>query len=106
MGITIGEGATIEFGGDMVGGDKIVVPQGAWSASAARIVSEEGLPQQLKEQATQALASLHLEMAKDEPDTKKMNRLVEILKRLVPGAIEILVAAAPEIVKIIPGLLA
>ena len=104
MGITFGDKAEVEVHGDMVGGDKVTVNEGAWAATAATIASHPGIGQAAREEATMSLSALKAELGKDEPSRSLVEVFASGLKRLAPEAFKVLVAAAPELVKLIPAL--
>jgi len=103
VGIEFGDKAQVEIHGDMVGGSKITVTPDAWRA-AASIIASGRMPLGDKEEATMSLSALRAELEKDEPNGRLVHILAEGLKRLAPAAFQVLVAAAPELVKLIPAL--
>lgn len=105
MGITFGDDADVEVHGDMVGGNQVIIGDGAWNAAAAVVASYPGVEQSAREEATMALSALRREAGKKEPNRSLIELFAGSLKRLVPEAFKVLVAAAPELVKLIPSLI-
>lgn len=107
MGITFGDEARVQVDGDMVGGDQVktVVSEDAWRAVAATIAEEPGADLASKGCATMALAGIREETKKDTPDPGKIEGFANTIKRLAPGAFKVLLAAVPELVKLVPQLL-
>ena len=104
MGITFGDDAKVKVQGDMVGGDKVTINEGVWNAAAAVIASQADISPAAREEATRSLSALRAEAAKDEPNPTLLDLFGRSLKQLAPQAFKVLVAAAPEIVKLIPAL--
>lgn len=106
MGITFGDKAEVKVDGDMVGGDqvKIAVSDDAWQSVAGTIAGGEGDLDE-KADAMQALSALRHELAKEEPHKSMAEAFAGTIKRLAPKAFEVLLAAVPELVKMLPGLI-
>lgn len=107
MGITFGNEAKVQVEGDMVGGDqvKVAISEDAWQAVAATIAEEPGVDLASKGCATMALSSIREETKKETPDPNRIEGFANTIRRLAPGAFKVLLAAVPELVKLVPHLL-
>lgn len=104
MGITFGDEAQVEVGGDMVGGHKITVDESAWNAVAAAIANAR-VSADSQADAMQNLSAIREELKKEEPNPDTVKRFALGIKSLVPHAFTLLLAVAPELVKLAPSLL-
>lgn len=107
MGITFGDEADVEVHGDMVGGDKVTAShQGAdWNSVVALIVAQD-IGTEAATEAVQAVSTIKQQLDGGSVQPTVLQMAASAVKRIAPAAFELLLKVAPQLVAMLPDLVA